>query len=99
METKDLKLFYEVVRYQSTAKTSQHLGITQSTISKRMAHLEKELGVSLFRRSNKGMSLTKEGEIFKKHAEAILIQLVLMENELKFNPNNLENKKNHDSIE
>ncbi|MEG0254867.1 MAG: LysR family transcriptional regulator [Vagococcus sp.] len=82
MEINDLKIFYEVARYESTAETSRNLKIGQSTISKRISVLEKELNVTLFKRTNRGMTLTKEGDILKKHAETILVQLLLMEKEL-----------------
>lgn len=72
MELNDIKIFYEVVQQQSTIKAAEKLGYTQSNISKRIAKLEEELGILLFQRTNKGMSLTVNGEQFIPYAEKFL---------------------------
>ncbi|QUQ66551.1 LysR family transcriptional regulator [Kutzneria sp. CA-103260] len=48
------------------------LGISQQAVSKRVAALEKELGVRLFSRTARGIQLTSEGEAFLPHARALL---------------------------
>lgn len=48
------------------------LGISQQAVSKRIAALEKELGVRLFSRTARGIQLTTEGEAFLPHARALL---------------------------
>lgn len=48
------------------------LGISQQAVSKRIAALEKELGVRLFTRTARGIELTADGEAFLPHARALL---------------------------
>jgi DNA-binding transcriptional LysR family regulator len=48
------------------------LGITQQAVSKRIAALEKHLGVKLFTRTARGARLTVDGETFLPHAQALL---------------------------
>ena len=48
------------------------LGISQQAVSKRIAALEKELGVRLFTRTARGIQLTTDGETFLPHARALL---------------------------
>ena len=55
MDIESLKLFLSVVRIGNITKAAEELFITQSTLSKRIASLEHELGVKLFVRS-KGKS-------------------------------------------
>ncbi|MFI5708665.1 LysR family transcriptional regulator [Kribbella sp. NPDC051620] len=48
------------------------LGITQQAVSKRIAALEKHLGVRLFTRTARGARLTLDGQTFLPHAQALL---------------------------
>ncbi|MEV6412237.1 LysR family transcriptional regulator [Kribbella sp. NPDC051718] len=48
------------------------LGITQQAVSKRIAALEKHLGVKLFTRTARGARLTLDGQTFLPHAQALL---------------------------
>jgi DNA-binding transcriptional LysR family regulator len=48
------------------------LAITQQAVSKRIATLERELGVRLFTRTARGASLTIDGQVFLPHARALL---------------------------
>ncbi|MEI5995107.1 LysR family transcriptional regulator [Candidatus Enterococcus mansonii] len=72
MQIDDIKIFYEIARFNSTIKAANKLGYVQSNISKRIAKLEIELGKKLFYRTNKGMTLTTDGERFLPYAEKIL---------------------------
>lgn len=47
-------------------KTAQRLGVTQQSVSKNIAKLESDLGVTLFRRNHHFVWLTSEGERFYK---------------------------------
>ena len=82
MELNDLKLFYEIARYNSIVKASKVLNLNRSYLSKIIILLEKELGYPLFFRSGKDFFLTKEGQLFKIHSEQLRIQLLVMEKEL-----------------
>ncbi|MFJ2174947.1 LysR family transcriptional regulator [Streptomyces sp. NPDC101062] len=48
------------------------LSVTQQAVSKRVAALEKELGVRLFTRAPRGARLTIDGQAFLPHARALL---------------------------
>jgi DNA-binding transcriptional LysR family regulator len=49
------------------------LEVTQQAVSKRIATLEKELGVRLFTRTARGAQLTIDGQAFLPHARALLL--------------------------
>lgn len=56
-------------RFQDAAAT---LSVTQQAVSKRIAGLEKRLGVRLFTRTARGARLTIDGQAFLPHARAVL---------------------------
>jgi len=64
----DLELFLRIVREGSFTKAANHLGIEQSTVSRRMAQLEGELGIILFERHKTRSSLTPLGERLAEQA-------------------------------
>jgi DNA-binding transcriptional LysR family regulator len=51
---------------------ADNLEVTQQAVSKRIATLEKELGVRLFTRTARGARLTVDGQAFLPHARALL---------------------------
>ncbi len=61
METARLRAFIETSDKGSVKAAADSLGYTPSAISQLITALEKELGVTLFVRSQKGMKLTAEG--------------------------------------
>jgi DNA-binding transcriptional LysR family regulator len=77
----DLKLFLDVARAGSFTKASRLLGIEQSTVSRRIAALEAELGAPLFERLRRGSALTTLGEKLQRHAEAMESQLLALVDE------------------
>ncbi|MBR0380446.1 MAG: LysR family transcriptional regulator [Mogibacterium sp.] len=62
METARLRAFIEAAEKGSIKAAADSLGYTPSAISQLVTALERELGLVLFRRSQKGVSLTAEGE-------------------------------------
>ncbi len=75
MEIRVLRYFLTVVREQSITKASEVLHITQPTLSRQLAQLEEEVGVRLFERGARRITLTNEGLLLRRRAEEIL-QLV-----------------------
>ena len=66
------RMFYETARFSSFSTAAQHLYISQSAISQCIHQLETELGVQLFVRTRRGVSLTNEGKLlFSKVENAI----------------------------
>lgn len=57
-----LRIFRRVAEAKSFSSIAHEFGLTQPMVSKRIAWLEAELGVTLLRRSTRGIQLTPEGE-------------------------------------
>ena len=58
----DYRYFLATSEAGSFTKAAGNLGVTQSTLSRRIEHLEQQLGVRLFVRSQSGVALTTEGK-------------------------------------
>lgn len=69
MTFEQLKSFLAIVKYNHFTLASQELYISQSSISKHIKSLEKELGVELFNRQHRTIKLTDAGEEFYKFAK------------------------------
>lgn len=72
MELKQLRYFVGVSDAGSLLKASGRLHIAQPALGQQISSLEHELGVKLFDRSTRGMSLTPEGRVFLEHAKVVL---------------------------
>ncbi len=75
MNTDQLKYFVELSESRSFNKTADKLEMTTSNLKKRIDLLEEELNIKLFNRSNKGLTLTPEGEMILDKAKNILAQI------------------------
>lgn len=71
MNTDQLRTFLSLARTKNFSASAKELFVAQSTASKRIAELEKELGTSLFTRSNREVRLTYSGKLFLNYAEQI----------------------------
>jgi len=71
MELSDLQVFLAVERAGGITKAASELRTVQSNISARIATLERELGVRLFRRHARGVTLTAAGEQLLPYARQI----------------------------
>ena len=72
IETRLLHYFLAVAREQNITKAARSLFITQSTLSKQMMDLEKQLGKQLFVRGKRNITLTEEGLFLRNRAREIL---------------------------
>lgn len=72
MELRLLRYFLIVAKEQSFTKAAEQLHITQPTLSRQMAAFEEDLGITLFIRNGKKISLTDEGILLKRRALEIL---------------------------
>ena len=72
MNTKQLECFIQVADVLNFSVAAKKLYITQPSVSHQIQSLEEELGVQLFNRQKKTISLTVSGEIFYKDAKEIL---------------------------
>lgn len=75
MEIRVLRYFLAVVREESITKAAEILHITQPTLSRQLSRMEEEVGVRLFDRGTRKITLTNEGILLRRRAEEIL-QLV-----------------------
>ena len=76
------RIFYYVAQYQSFSKAAEILGNNQPNLSRCMNLLESELGCKLLVRTNRGVSLTPEGERLFSHVAIANEQLMLGEQEI-----------------
>jgi len=75
MTPRQLRYFLEIARSGSLSLASGALRIAQPALSQHVAVLESELGVALFARHAKGVTLTAEGKRLQQRAASILDQL------------------------
>ena len=74
-----MKYAVEVARAGSLNRASENLYVALPNVSRSIKELEADLGVTLFERSAKGMTLTPEGEEFIGYAKGILRQIEQVE--------------------
>ena len=72
MNTVQLECFLSVAEHLNFSRASEELKISQPAVSHQIHSLEEELGVRLFRRTSKSVSLTPEGFLFLPDAGIIL---------------------------
>jgi len=72
MDIRHLKYFLEVARQKSFTRAAETLHVSQSAISKMIKDMEQELGLFLFNRTSKSISLTDSGETFLRHAQEVV---------------------------
>lgn len=78
----DLAFFTLLSRQPSLAAAAQELGVTPPAVSRRLAALEKRLGVRLLNRTTRRLSLTAEGERYQEEGERILREIDGLERSL-----------------
>lgn len=89
MNIQYLKYVVEVDKTGSINKAAKNLYMGQPNLSAAIKELEKELGISIFYRSKKGVFATKEGEKFLFHAKKIISQVNELKSLYKPNTSNL----------
>lgn len=68
MDFRILIYFLTIAKERSFTKAAEQLHITQPTLSRQIAALEEEIGVPLFVRSGRNITLTDAGILFKRRA-------------------------------
>jgi LysR family glycine cleavage system transcriptional activator len=72
---KPLRAFEAAARHLSFTEAAEELNVTQAAISHQIKALEEALGAPLFRRMNRALRLTEEGEAFLGPVRAALDQI------------------------
>lgn len=69
MTYRQLQVFLSVVRLGSIVAAAEHVGLTQSAVSRLVSKLEKNVGFDLFRRVGRGLEPTASGLAFHREVE------------------------------
>ena len=80
MTLTQLRYAITVASANSMSEAARTLFISQPSLSAAVKELEEETGTELFRRTNRGISLTPDGEEFIGYARQVVEQYELMEN-------------------
>jgi DNA-binding transcriptional LysR family regulator len=80
----DLRYFIEVVRSGNVSEAGKRLGVNQSTVSRRIANLESQLGKTLFDRMAKGWVITPTGEKIVEFAEEMIDSVNAIQRKVEF---------------
>ncbi len=78
-----VKYAVEVAKAGSLNKAAENLFVALPNVSRSIKELEADIGISIFDRSAKGVTLTPEGEEFISYAKGILYQIDQIENMYK----------------
>ena len=79
MTLTQLKYAITVAHARSMNEAARRLFISQPSLSSAIKELETEIGIDLFRRTNRGVSVTPEGEEFIGYARQVVEQYQLIE--------------------
>lgn len=83
MTLQQLRYLIKIVQTGSINLAAQELFLAQPSLSKAMSELEKEMGLSIFVRSHRGVTLTEEGSRFLAYARQVVEQADLLEQHYK----------------
>jgi DNA-binding transcriptional LysR family regulator len=78
----DLRFVLAVARNGAALSAARLLGVNQTTVARRLAHIEVTMGANLFERHPKGYRLTNLGERVAQAAEAMEAQVLHLETEV-----------------
>ena len=81
-DVSDLTFFVRIMQCGSLAATAQELGVTPPAVSRRLAALERRLGIRLLNRTTRSLAATPEGERYLVQARRILDDIAELEHEL-----------------
>jgi len=82
LRLQQLMVFEKVVEAGSILAASEALAMTQPAVSKSIHELEQQLDGTLFVRGKRGVTLTEFGNLFERHARALLAELRYLADDL-----------------
>ena len=83
MTLQQLKYVITIAETGSFTMAASKLFVTQPSLSKTVAELEREMGITIFNRGNKGVYLSEDGTKFLSYARQVIEQADLLEKEYK----------------
>ncbi|WP_172378928.1 LysR family transcriptional regulator [Vibrio sp. Vb339] len=78
-----IRIFVETAQLNSFTATANKLDMTQSAVSKKIAWLESDLGMTLFQRNSRKVSLTHAGKDYLTYCVRFLEEMSAIESQLK----------------
>ena len=75
MDWDKLKVFHAAAEAGSFTHAGEHLGLSQSAVSRQVSALESELSVALFHRHARGLILTEQGDLLFRTAHDVFMKL------------------------
>ncbi|RYL90268.1 LysR family transcriptional regulator [Sporolactobacillus sp. THM19-2] len=84
MEWQQIEYFQKVAELQHMTQAAEALSISQPALSRSIARLEEELGVSLFERQGRRIILNQYGKLFLVHVNRILKEFKDTRQEIKY---------------
>jgi DNA-binding transcriptional LysR family regulator len=75
MTIRQLEVFLAIAHAQSFSRAAERIHLSQPTLSEHMKELEQELGVPLFTRHSRSVSLTEPGRVFEDYATRVVATL------------------------
>lgn len=72
LDANALELFARIVQAGSFAQAARELGLTRAAVSRRVAHVEAQLGAPLFARTTRALGLSEAGRRLAPRARAVL---------------------------
>ena len=72
MELRVLRYFLTVAQEENITRAAEALHMTQPTLSRQLSQLEEELGVRLFERGARHITLTNEGVLLRRRAQELI---------------------------
>lgn len=75
----DIRLFLAIVEHGSLLAASEHLSLTQPTLGRRLAAMERRMGVPLFVRTGRRMRLTDTGRAILENARRMEREMLAIE--------------------
>lgn len=86
MTLQQLRYIVAIAEAGTLSGAAKALFISQPSLTKTVQELENEMGIKIFERTNKGVLLSHDGEIFLGYARQVLEQAALLESHYKTQP-------------
>ena len=86
----EMKVFVKIVEAGTISRAAEQLGLAKSAVSRRLADLERRLGVQLLSRTTRTSSLTEAGQSYYQRAGVILDELAELDADISSKKGSLE---------